>query len=78
MKQRTDADRFEFVCRLRLDVNHVSDIDGNLDHIEISAGDLRRAGIVYTDETHCFKDFRKAIDFLMDMHELGKEGYFDR
>ena len=76
MKQRTDADRFEFVCRLRLDVNHVSDIDGNLDHIEISAGELSRASIVYTDETHGFKDFRKAIDFLMDFHEMRDSDFY--
>ena len=74
---RTDADRFAFVCRLQLDVNHVSDIDGNLDHIEISAGALNRAGVIYTTEKDGFKDYREAIDFVMDSDQLNREGYYE-
>lgn len=77
MKQRTDADRFEFVCRLRLAVEYVYDIDGNLEYICICSGFLK-VNVCYCGKEEGFTSFKRAVDYIMDMDQLGKEGYFDR
>ena len=45
---RTNKNRWDFIESMRLDVNHVYDIEGELEHIEISSGELQNAHILYT------------------------------
>ncbi len=70
---RTPEERSELLSRLRLDINHVYDEDGQFDHVEVTSGEFYSFQIVYCGKIDNFQTVNEALDYIRDMEELGRE-----
>ena len=68
---RTPEERERLVSLLRLNVEYVYDIDGELEYIYTSSGKFGR-DTCYTGKAEGFTEYSEAIDYIVDAEEMGR------